>query len=155
MDAFVSALGEALALVGPLWLAAWIGALAVLSLEAGAPRPAPGQRRSALALASLAAGLALPFLLFVHGFSRFVLRNQDGVFVGAPALTLLIALAGLVGVLVIVPSLFGPLLRALGLAWAFAPLTHWLTLAVFAFALWISWADLFTVLDLFASARSG
>lgn len=158
MDAITNAARELLLLVSPLWPIVWAAAFVVMLFESSRPKPVAGEEReppSGWARLGMLAIAVLPFLLFVDAFGAFILANRDrGVLSGAEMLPVVVLL-GVIAVLVLVPALFGNLIGRLAPALGtvlnrVAPL---LGVAVLAFALYATWANVFMVLDLFVMSR--
>ena len=155
MDAMVDAGRELLSLVGDLWIVAWTAAFIVMTLESSRPKPASGSSPSALARVGALVIAALPCLLFLDAFGAFVLANQTSGVIGGREMLPIVVLIAVIGVLVLVPAMVGAIIaRSVPeLGATLHRLSHVLGLGVLAFALYATWSNVLTVLNLYVLNR--
>jgi hypothetical protein len=146
-------------LVGPYWPYAWAAAFFVMVLESSQPKAPKGEEATeptAFTRLGMICSAAIPFVLILHGFGAFILANQTSGTVGGEALLPIVTLFAAVGVLVIVPGLLGAIVGRLapGLGRALHAISRPLAIGVLVFALYVTWNNLFMVLDLYVLSRS-
>lgn len=158
IETIITALNDLLDLVGPYWPYAWAAAFVVMVLESSNP-PTPKDEQAPEPTAFTRLGMicsaAIPFVLFLHGFGAFILEHQNTGPVYGAQLIPIVSLIVAVGMLVFVPALIGGAVGRLTPAAgrALHAISRPLAIAVFVFACYVTWRNLFMVLDLYVLTR--
>lgn len=142
---------QLLALAGTYWMYALIAAFVAMTFESAKPKLADGEPESEGALARnlvMAASLLTPFLLLAHAFWAMAQAQRPD--------ALLVAFAAVLGA-VLVASLLGTVIGAVapGLGRVLRRISPFLSAAVLAFTLYVTWSNVNAVLQLYVLSRLG
>lgn len=143
MNALIQDAQQLIGLAGALWLYALIAAFVVMLAESAKPKPAEGEEKpsaSVLGIIAAITSIATPFLLFVHAYVEAARVQMPNALIAA-----LIVLVAVVLGATIIGWIVAAVARPLGKL--LAQVAPFLALAVFAFTLWVTWANVYEAID--------
>jgi len=143
MNALIQDAQQLIGLAGALWLYALIAAFVVMLAESAKPKSAEGEEKPSAGLLGIIAAItsiATPFLLFVHAYVEAARVQMPNALIAA-----LIVLVAVVLGATIIGWIVAAAARPLGKLLAQA--APFLALAVFAFTLWVTWANVYEAID--------
>lgn len=149
MDTIVQDASRLIALAGQYWQYALIAAFAVMIFESAKPKPEEGEQGAGpLGFTAAVASFVTPFLLFIHAYVEAVRVQMPNALLAAIVVMGGVVLLGAVIGWAIAAALT-PLGRLLGRV---APIG---ALLVFAFTLWVTWANVYEAVQRQVLSRLG